>query len=184
MAWCDLRNVPCIHSEPDGLENCRYCEYYDSLEAIEYKEKQKKYNSDRIDREGKKEAAVKNNSDYILGILIIIVIVSMLLLLCGCGEVTDSTQSPIESEVLYWKDVECEIEDYWFNAAVPTLCSGWVKVKSEEYNLEETFDLHGFEASEMRDYVEDNKTITCEMYSWVLDNTGEVTRRMLHKITE
>nr|DAM76072.1 MAG TPA: hypothetical protein [Caudoviricetes sp.] len=28
MVWCKLSNIPCIHPEPDGLENCRYCEKY------------------------------------------------------------------------------------------------------------------------------------------------------------
>lgn len=180
MTWCNLKNVPCIYPGPDDLENCRYCEYYNFRKAIEYK---KKHNADRVYRVEEKKAPVKNNSDYALWILIIFVIVLALLLL-GCGRERNSVQSRIERDHLYWKDVECEIEDSWFNTAVPALCSGWVRVRLDEYGLEETFDLQGFEASEMRTYVRHNKTITCEMYSWVLDSTGEVTRRMLNKITE
>lgn len=180
MVWCSSRNVPCIFSESDGLENCRYCEYY-----VEHKEKQKKYSADRIDKAKKIETA-KNKNDYIKWILIIILIALTIVLLCGCekGAYSSQSQSQMEREHLYWKDIECKIEDSWFNAAVPALCTGWIEVKTEEYGIEETFVLRGYEASEMRDYVRDNETITCEMYSWVLDSTGEVTRRMLNKITE
>lgn len=104
-------------------------------------------------------------------------------LLVGCGE-SDNAYIPPGREVLYWKNIECEIEDSWFNVATPVLCSGWVRVRSNEYDLERTFDFNGYRAGEMRSYVRDNTTITCEMYSWVLDDTGEVTRRMLNKITE
>ena len=127
---------------------------------------------------------MKNNSDYVLWVLVIVVIVSVLLLLSGCGREKSSIQFSKEREHLYWKDIECQIEDSWFNAAVPALCNGWIEVKSDEYGLEETFNLHGFEASEMRTYVRDNKTITCEMYSWVLDSTGEVTRRTLSRVVK
>nr|DAE27946.1 MAG TPA: hypothetical protein [virus sp. ctDYl1] len=37
MVWCKLRNIPCIHPEPDGLENCRYCEKYSFEKYLEYK---------------------------------------------------------------------------------------------------------------------------------------------------
>nr|DAJ33275.1 MAG TPA: hypothetical protein [Herelleviridae sp.] len=39
MVWCKLRNIPCIHPEPDGLENCRYCEKYSFEKYLEYKKK-------------------------------------------------------------------------------------------------------------------------------------------------
>lgn len=37
MVWCKLRNIPCINPEPDGLENCRYCEKYSFEKYLEYK---------------------------------------------------------------------------------------------------------------------------------------------------
>ena len=44
MVWCNLRNIPCIHPESDGLENCRYCEKYSFSKLLEYKEKEGKTN--------------------------------------------------------------------------------------------------------------------------------------------
>lgn len=41
MVWCNLRNIPCIHPEPDGLENCRYCEKYSFTKNLEYQIKKK-----------------------------------------------------------------------------------------------------------------------------------------------
>lgn len=42
MVWCELRNIPCIHPEPDGLENCRYCEKYSFEKYLEYKKSKRK----------------------------------------------------------------------------------------------------------------------------------------------
>ena len=42
MVWCKLRNIPCIHPELDGLENCRYCEKYSFEKYLEYKKQKEK----------------------------------------------------------------------------------------------------------------------------------------------
>lgn len=42
MVWCKLRNIPFIHPEPDGLENCRYCEKYSFEKYLEYKKQKEK----------------------------------------------------------------------------------------------------------------------------------------------
>lgn len=42
-AWCNLNNFPCIHPNPDDLENCIYCENYSFRKYIEYKRKGSKY---------------------------------------------------------------------------------------------------------------------------------------------
>lgn len=42
MVWCELRNIPCIHPESDGLENCRYCEKYSFEKYLEYKKSKRK----------------------------------------------------------------------------------------------------------------------------------------------
>ena len=34
---CQLRDIPCSHADPEGLENCRMCEHYNFWDYLEWK---------------------------------------------------------------------------------------------------------------------------------------------------
>ena len=35
---CPLRGIPCIHTDPDGLDNCFQCEYYNTFDYTNWLE--------------------------------------------------------------------------------------------------------------------------------------------------
>lgn len=45
---CPLRGIPCIHTDPDGLDNCFQCEYYNTFDYTNWLEtgKTQKLNSE------------------------------------------------------------------------------------------------------------------------------------------
>lgn len=105
----------------------------------------------------------------------------------------NSTEIPVESystqterEHLYWKDIDVVVtaidRRHWFAS------THWytvnITVKNDEYGLEKTFEIKGsgaFGCPKEWDYNEGN-VISAQMYSWVYDSTGEVTRRDLNKL--
>lgn len=113
----------------------------------------------------------------------------LLLLLCfsfsGCEPNKD--YKPREREHLYWKDINVKVTDIELthSFAVTHRYRLNITVYSEEYDLEESFEYYsqGFMAnlpncaeSEVGD------TVKAELYSWVLDSTGEVVRRQINQV--
>lgn len=37
IPMCLLRGIPCSHTDPAGLENCRMCEHYNFYDYLEWK---------------------------------------------------------------------------------------------------------------------------------------------------
>lgn len=95
------------------------------------------------------------------------------------------TNVPREVERLYWKNIDVVVTDidyrHWYASGHHYTAD--VTVKSEEYNLQETFHLTNSDAKRM-DGVKRGDTVTVEMYSWVIDSTGEVTRRDIGSIVK
>lgn len=104
----------------------------------------------------------------------------------GC-EYNSSSLKKEEQEHLYWKDINVEVVDiyhaYWY--ATTPRHQFTITVYSEEYDLKETFvysssgmmaNLPACVNSKIGDIVK------AELYSWVIDSTGEVTRRQIHQV--
>lgn len=117
---------------------------------------------------------------FILLVSILLATLFFTLCLLICCIPTPETERRYE-EHLYWKEVDCVIEDtdieYWGIGHI----AGTVKVYNSEYDLREEFDIYGRDAMELRDKSEGD-IVKCEMYSWVNVDTGEVVRRQLNNI--
>lgn len=92
---------------------------------------------------------------------IFVILVSLLFtFLCGC---TQNTQfEPTEQPHLYWKDIIV-----------------YVTVRSDEYQLTYTDEFAGsgaFGYPEQGNYRKGD-IVKAEMYSWVMDSTGEIVRQ-------
>jgi len=119
-------------------------------------------------------------------IIPIMLIMLFTISLCSCGYEPDSNYVPPEQPHLYYKDIDAEVVDidkrHWYAS------THWYEVNitvySEEYDLEETFTIKGsgaFGCPKEWEY-EEGDTVNVELYSWVLDSTGEVVKRKLNKI--
>lgn len=99
-----------------------------------------------------------------------------------CYENTEVT----ENLHLYWKDVDVEVIDidkkYWYSV-VPRY-EVKITVKNEEYSLIYTDTIKGSGAfgcpSQWR--YKEGDIIKAELYSWVIDSTGEVVKRKIHRV--
>lgn len=110
---------------------------------------------------------------------------SIIFLLSGCTQITYEYTDTVKEEQphLYWKDIECVVIDYdyrhWYASAHQYQAD--ITVYSKEYDLTESFSLSGWDAKDYENLDVDD-IVTCEMYSWVMDSTGEVIRREIHSI--
>ena len=113
-------------------------------------------------------------------------IVLMISIFCGCGYYPDHNYVPPEKPHLYWKDIDVVVTDiskrHWFCG------THWyqvdITVKSEEYDLEQTFTYEGsgiFGCPSQLEY-DIGDVVKAELYSWVMDSTGEVTKRTIHMV--
>ncbi len=91
-----------------------------------------------------------------------------------------------EQPHLYWKDIDVVVtsvdKKHWYAS------THWytvkVSVKSEEYQLNYTQEFKGsgfFGCPKQWEYNKGD-TVKAELYSWVMDSTGEVVRREIHRI--
>jgi hypothetical protein len=105
---------------------------------------------------------------------------------CGCGYEPDPNYVPPEQPHLYWKDIDVVVTDiskkHWFGG------THWyqvdITVESEEYGLERTFTYKGsgmFGCPSQWEY-DIGDVVKAELYSWVMDSTGEVTKRTIHRV--
>lgn len=114
-----------------------------------------------------------------------VILVSLLFtFLCGC---TQNTQSePTERPHLYWKDIDVVVENvdsrHWFASTHHYIV--YVTVRSDEYQLTYTDEFAGsgaFGYPEQGNYRKGD-IVKAEMYSWVMDSTGEMVKREIHKV--
>lgn len=110
------------------------------------------------------------------------IIIAVSLIFCGCVK-NDANYEPPH---VYHKDIDVVVESvqrqYWF-ATVPRY-SVLVKVKSDEYGLEKEYSYYGsgaFGCPEQWNYNEGD-IIKAELYSWVMDSTGEVVKREIGEL--
>ena len=115
-------------------------------------------------------------------IFIFVITVCFLISLTGCGlEPAERAEQPH----LYWKDIEVVVESvskkHWFATVHRYELS--VTVYSEEYDLQKTLDFYssGMFAPEYWN-LEKGDVVTAELYSWVMDSTGEVVRRSINQL--
>ena len=117
----------------------------------------------------------------------LLIILTSLLLLTGCCQFNKNTSyTKQEQPHLYWKDIDVVVTDidkrHWY--ALTHWYVVEITVESKEYDLTESFELKGsgvFGCPNQWDY-EEGQVIKAELYSWVMDSTGEVIKRKIHKV--
>lgn len=117
----------------------------------------------------------------ILALLLIFVLTG-----CGVSSAEPHNYVPKEQPHLYWKDIDVEVtsinKHHWFASTHHYKVD--ITVYSEEYNLTKTFNNYAsgaFAVIPGWDY-EKGDIIKAELYSWVMDSTGEVVRRDINRI--
>lgn len=110
----------------------------------------------------------------------------MMLSLCACSFEPDQNYKPPEQPHLYWKDIDVEVvsvnQHTWFATVHRRKLT--ITVKSEEYGLEKTLY---YESSGMINDIpcwnaKEGDIVKAQLYSWVMDSTGQVTRRDINKL--
>lgn len=107
-------------------------------------------------------------------------------LFTGCCTNTTTKYQPAEQPHLYWKDIDVTVTDvdkrHWFTG------THWyevtVYVHSDEYDLDGSYTEQGsgvFGCPGSWQY-EIGDTVKAELYSWVMDSTGEVIKREINKV--
>ena len=117
--------------------------------------------------------------------LIIMFIIS--LCLTGCNIEPSNREYRVQEQPhLYWKDIDVVVTDidkrHWFAS------THWytinLTVESEEYGLIDTFEIEGsgsFGCPKEWNY-EEGQIVKAQLYSWVMDSTGEVIKREIHEV--
>lgn len=112
---------------------------------------------------------------------------SAFLVLCciSCGQ---GRQQQEERSHLYWKDIEAVVTDverqHFFAATHWYIVT--VTVSSKEYGVSGTFTYQGagiFDCPKQWWY-KVGEQVTAQLYSWVMDSSGEVVRRKINRIYE
>lgn len=88
-----------------------------------------------------------------------------------------------ENSHLYWKTISVEVIEchfkYWYASGFHH--QGYIKVKSEEYDLEKSFNLNGQNAIKIKN-LKKGDIINAELYSWKIDSTNEIIKREIHTL--
>ena len=106
--------------------------------------------------------------------------------LYACAYEPDPNYKPPEQPHLYWKDIDVVVKDVdqstWFATVHRYELN--ITVYSEEYDLTETlhYSDSGMFASIPGWDAKEGEIIKAQLYSWVLDSTGQVTKRAINKI--
>jgi len=102
---------------------------------------------------------------------------------CGCE---NSDYIPPEEPHLYWKDIDVVVTDvskqHWYATTHRYIVN--VTVQSEEYGLTQTFTFRGsgaFGCPPQWNY-QKGDIVKAQLFSWVMDSTGEVTKRQIHQV--
>lgn len=133
------------------------------------------------------EKIVQKNKLSIIRILSFpINILLIISLFAGCCANTTTKYQPVEQPHLYWKDIDVTVTNvdkrHWFAG------THWyevtVYVHSDEYDLDGSYTEKGsgvFGCPNSWQY-ETGDTVKAELYSWVMDSTGEVIKRKINKV--
>ena len=101
----------------------------------------------------------------------------------GCAQSVQYERK--EQPHLYWKDIDVVVEQVnrrrWFAGTYRYEVK--VSVRSDEYNLAYTdvFTGGGMFRPKQWSYSEGD-IVKAELYSWVMDSTGEVMKREIHRV--
>lgn len=120
-------------------------------------------------------------------ILMIITIILCMTCLTCCGIAEkDRTYHIKEQPHLYWKDIDVVVTDidkkHWF--ATTHWYEVDITVESKEYGLIKNFEIKGsgaYGCPKEWNY-EEGQTVKAQLYSWVMNSTGEIIRREINKI--
>lgn len=117
-----------------------------------------------------------------------LILLLLLILLSGCDsqQSEDVQMSEKEQPHLYWKDIDVVVENvdirHWFASTHHYIVC--ITVRSHEYQLTYTDEFTGsgaFGCPEQGNYRKGD-IVKAEMYSWVMDSTGEIVRREIRKV--
>lgn len=127
---------------------------------------------------------MKYKKNLILMTLISILLISCLLVGCENANISYSYDTtPREQPKLQTQDVDCIVLDcdyrHWYASAHHYKC--YIKVYNEEYDIEQSFTLDGDNAKECEG-IQKGDIISCELYSYIMESTGEVTKRFINHI--
>lgn len=115
-------------------------------------------------------------------IFTLVLIFVLLATFTGCNY--EPVERP-EQPHLYWKDIEVVVENvdqrHWF--ATVHRYELYITVYSEEYDLRKTLNWYGtgMFAPEYWN-LQEGDIVTAELYSWVMDSTGDVVRRDINRL--
>lgn len=88
-----------------------------------------------------------------------------------------------ETPHLYWKDIEVVIADidkrHWYASSHHYKI--YLTVENDEYGLSQSFTIDGSKAKEKWEWNKGD-TVKAELFSWVMDSTGEVVRREINQV--
>ncbi|MBO5434385.1 hypothetical protein J6A31_00990 [bacterium] len=110
-------------------------------------------------------------------------------MITGCDDDfwTTKNHHTYEEPHLYWKDIDVEVIDistnHWYGGNAHRY-EVRLTVYSEEYDLTEKITITGsgmWNKPKEFDYTV-GQTIKAELFSWVMDSTGEVVRRKINKL--
>ena len=118
--------------------------------------------------------------------LFTIFVVAFLLPGCTIQQTESVSSERKEQPHLYWKDIDVVVtsidKKYWYAS------THWYEVKvsveSEKYQLTYTdiFKGSGAFGRPLQWEYDKGDTVKAELYSWVMDSTGEVIRREIHRV--
>lgn len=115
-------------------------------------------------------------------ILLFVLIVGLFVAFTGCNY--EPVERP-EQPHLYWKDIDVVVTDvnqkHWF--ATVHRYELDITVYSEEYDLEKTLNYY-HTGMVLPPYwnAQEGDIVTAELYSWVMDSTGDVVRRDINRL--
>jgi len=112
-------------------------------------------------------------------------ILSLVLLVFQCGCTQDVQYERKEQPHLYWKDIDVVVEQvdrrHWF--AGTHRYEVKVTVRSDEYNLAYTDVITGGGMFRPKQWsYSEGDIVKAELYSWVMDSTGEVMKREIYRV--
>lgn len=101
----------------------------------------------------------------------------------GCAQSVQYERK--EQPHLYWKDIDVVVEQvdrrHWF--ACGHHYEVKVTIRSDEYNLDYTDVITGGGMFRPKQWsYSEGDIVKAELYSWVMDSTGEVIKREIHRV--
>jgi len=119
-------------------------------------------------------------------IICLVLTICVIMSLSACSFEQDPNYTPPEQPHLYWKDIDVEVTNVdkrqWFATVHRRIVN--ITVYSEEYNLTKTltYEDSGMWINNPAWEYKKGDVIKAQLYSWVMDSTGEVVKRDINKI--